>query len=164
VTNKPELYDDFSPINGLAALALLGVLVAVFAAADFGDPAGFPADASVTAGIGYALFNLSEAGIAGTTIPSEGFLVAFVVIAVALDVAIDGAIYLAEREEEKGFGRAVADGGRSLVGGAAPESVRDGADDDPASAAADSASEAAADDSASEPTDPSSEPDDGGER
>ena len=76
------------------------MLLVAIATSAFGDPVGFPADASITANLGYALF-----GLPIQTIPAESFLVALIVIAVALDVAIDGAVYLARREpaeEESG--------------------------------------------------------------
>jgi NADH-quinone oxidoreductase subunit J len=81
---------------GIAALALFGVLAWVFVNANFGNPAGFPEGASVLDSIGYAMFNIQ----APDAIPSEGFLVAFIVIAVVLDAALDGAVMLASREEE----------------------------------------------------------------
>nr|WP_231741290.1 hypothetical protein [Halorubrum sp. CBA1125] len=78
------------------------------------EAAGFPADASVVHNLGYALFDLGEYGVA--TIPSEGFLAAFLIVAVALDVAVDGAVYLAKREEDGSIiaavGQAFTDGGR----------------------------------------------------
>ena len=99
--------------------AAVGILFAAMAltalSADFaGGAAGFPADASVVHNIGYALFNLGAYDVA--TIPSEGFLAAFLIAAVALDVAVDGAVYLAKREEGgsiiSAVGQAFTDGGR----------------------------------------------------
>jgi len=87
--------DRSSLVPGLAAVALFGVLAVVFARASFGDPAGFAAGESVTASIGYALINVQHPD----AIPSEGFLVAFLVIAVVLDAALDGAVLLARRDE-----------------------------------------------------------------
>jgi len=82
---------------GVAALGLFVVLAAVFLRAPFGDPAsGFVGDAGITASIGYAMFNIQ----APDAIASEGFLVAFIVIAVVLDAALDGAVMLASREAE----------------------------------------------------------------
>ena len=61
--------------------------------------------------IGDALVALDEAA----SIPSEGFLAAFLIVAVALDVAVDGAIYLARREDDgsvvAAIGEALTDGG-----------------------------------------------------
>jgi len=106
-------------IPGIAALALFGVLVAVIlnAAGGFGDPAGFPAGESVVHNIGYALFDIELGGI-----PSEGFLAAFLIIAIALDVALDSAVYLAKQEEDGSVVSALTDGGRD-VGTDAPNTA-----------------------------------------
>ncbi|MFC7186223.1 hypothetical protein [Halorubrum yunnanense] len=94
---------------------LFGTMALTTLSADFApEGAGFPADASVVHNIGYALFNLGAYDVA--TIPSEGFLAAFLIAAVALDVAVDGAVYLAKREEDgsiiSAMGTAFTDGGR----------------------------------------------------
>ena len=103
----------------IAVGALFALLAATVNAATFGfEGAGFPADASVVHNIGYALFNLGAYDIA--TIPAEGFLAAFLIAAVALDVAVDGAVYLAKREED---GSVIA-----AVGGAFTDGGRDGGD------------------------------------
>ncbi|MFC6771487.1 hypothetical protein [Halorubrum pallidum] len=82
--------------------------------AEFGAVSGFPADASIVHNIGYALFDLGEYDVA--TVPAEGFLATFLIAAVALDVAVDGAVYLAKREEDGSIvaavGQAFTDGGR----------------------------------------------------
>jgi NADH-quinone oxidoreductase subunit J len=111
--------DDSSERRGrvvpaVAAGLLFGTMALTALSADFAaDGAGFPADASVVHNIGYALFNLGAYDIA--TIPSEGFLAAFLIAAVALDVAVDGAVYLAKREEGGSIiaavGQAFTDGG-----------------------------------------------------
>ncbi|GAA0553621.1 hypothetical protein ABNG02_10125 [Halorubrum ejinorense] len=97
-------------VGALFALIAATVNAAAFEAA----PAGFPADASVVHNIGYALFDLGAYDVA--TIPAEGFLAAFLIAAVALDVAVDGAVYLAKREEDgsivSAVGQALTDGGR----------------------------------------------------
>ncbi|WP_128478026.1 hypothetical protein [Halorussus pelagicus] len=115
-------------LPGIAALALFAVMAWVFVGANFGDAAGFPEGASVVASIGYAMFNIQ----APNAIPSEGFLVAFILIAVVLDAALDGAVLLASREEdgqivsalrsgaveqESADGEVVADGGERTDGG-----------------------------------------------
>lgn len=92
-------------VPGLAAVLLFGAMAVAFLNAEFGAPEGFPEGESIIHNIGYAMFNLDLGAI-----PSEGFLAAFLIIALALDVAIDASIYLAKREEE---GRVV-----SAVGGA----------------------------------------------
>ena len=89
-------------LPGLAAVALFVVMTVVFVTAPFGPAAGFPEGESIVMNLGYALFDLELGGI-----PAEGFLAAFLIIAVGLDVAIDSAIFLAKREEggrfEAGF-------------------------------------------------------------
>jgi NADH-quinone oxidoreductase subunit J len=111
--------DDESRGSRIAPAIAVGGLFAVLAATVTGAgfdarPAGFPADASVVHNIGYALFDLGAYDIA--TIPAEGFLAAFLIAAVALDVAVDGAVYLAKREEDgaivSAVGQAFTDGGR----------------------------------------------------
>jgi len=98
----------------LAVTALFAVLTTVVlgAAGSFPDPTGFPADASIVHNIGYALFDIGLGEI-----PAEGFLAAFLIIALALDVALDAAIYLAKREDEGSIVSALTDGGRDIVAG-----------------------------------------------
>lgn len=93
MTTRPEFPVGRHLLPGLVAVAIFGLLAFVALRADLGDPAGFPADASVTFDIGMALLN------APTTIDTEGFLLAFILIAFVLDAALDGAVYLAGREE-----------------------------------------------------------------
>lgn len=94
MTTKPQPIDlDRSAIPGLAAFALFVVMATVFVTAEFGTPTGFPAEESVVGGIGDALLGITNANF----VP-EGFLVAFIVIAIALDAALDGALMLAKRD------------------------------------------------------------------
>lgn len=102
--NRPRLAEDLSPAAGIAALALFGVFAAVFLAAEFGAPTGFEADATITEGIGYALFDL----VGQSELATEGFLFAFITIAIVLDAALDGAIMLARRDDEE---QTLPDGG-----------------------------------------------------
>jgi len=99
------------PVIAVAALFVVMALTAL--SAEFGAVTGFPADASIVHNIGYALFGLGEYDV--TTVPAEGFLAAFLIAAVALDVAVDGAVYLAKREEDGSIvaavGQALTDGG-----------------------------------------------------
>jgi len=81
-----------SKVRGLAAVALFAVMAAVFFAAEFGDVAGFP-DGSITASLGYALFDLD-----GAAVPSEGLLAAFEIVDLVLVAALVGAVMLARRE------------------------------------------------------------------
>lgn len=93
MTTRPRLHTG-GKAAGVAAVGLFGFLAAVFLTAGFGAPQGFP-EGSVTASIGYAMFNLPAGDIGG-----EGFLVAFIVVAIVLDAALDGAIMLAKKDEE----------------------------------------------------------------
>lgn len=93
MTTRPQLHTE-SKAAGVLALALFGFLSAVFLTAGFGTPAGFE-EGSITESIGYAMFNLPAGDIAG-----EGFLVSFILIAIVLDAALDGAVMLAKRDEE----------------------------------------------------------------
>jgi NADH-quinone oxidoreductase subunit J len=98
-------------LPAFAVTGLFAVLAATTFSAGFGDATGFPADVSVVHNVGYALFNITEVA----SIPSEGFLAAFLIVAVALDVAVDSAIYLARREDDgsvvAAIGEALTDGG-----------------------------------------------------
>ena len=93
MTTRPRLHRG-SKVTGLLAVGLFGLFAAVFLTAGFGTAEGF-ADGSVTRSVGYAMFNLDAGGI-----ESEGFLVAFITIAVVLDAALDGSIMLAKQDEE----------------------------------------------------------------
>jgi NADH-quinone oxidoreductase subunit J len=93
MTTRPELRVGSHLLPGLAAVALFGLLTFVFLTSSFPAPTGFPADANITANIGYALFNIEAGGV-----PSEGFIVAFFTIAIVLDAALDGAVLLARRD------------------------------------------------------------------
>ncbi|SEN93480.1 NADH-quinone oxidoreductase subunit J [Halorientalis persicus] len=106
MTTRPRLADDANWVAGIAALGLFAVLAIVFLGSSFGSAAGFP-DVSITAGIGYAMFDL----IGQTVIESEEFLVSFIVIAITLDAALDVALMLASRDEDSAS--AITDGGRS---------------------------------------------------
>ncbi|WP_256392371.1 NADH-quinone oxidoreductase subunit J [Natronoarchaeum rubrum] len=104
---KPEFRVGSHLLPGLVAVALFAVMATVFLTAGFAAPAGF-GDASVMEAIGYALLNIDV----DNGIPVEGFLFAFILIAVALDAALDGAIMLARREEDDSLTSALqTDGG-----------------------------------------------------
>jgi len=106
---KPEFAENANFQNGLAAGALFLVLAAVFVQATFPEPAGFPEGASIVAGIGYALFDLTEQ----SPVPTEGFLAAFEIVDVVLVGALVAAVMLASRESEgvSGMLTALTDGG-----------------------------------------------------
>ncbi|MFC6906156.1 proton-conducting membrane transporter [Halalkalicoccus tibetensis] len=93
---KPKLQLGSHLLPGLGAVALFCVLAFVFVTSSFPAPQGFPADANITANIGYALFNI-EAG----EVPAEGFIVAFFAIAIVLDAALDGSVMLARNDDEE---------------------------------------------------------------
>jgi len=100
MTSRPEFADDLNFVPGLAAVALFAVMAAVFVGAGFESAtAGFPADVSVTASLGYVLMDLNGTSLAEAT---PGFLAAFIIIAVLLDAALDGAVFLADREDQGG--------------------------------------------------------------
>ena len=89
--------DSRSPsrlLPGLVAVALFGVLAATFLNAPFGSPQGFSGAGSITASIGYAMFDLS-----GGAFDSEGFLVSFEIIDIVLVAALAAAVMLAKTEE-----------------------------------------------------------------
>jgi len=104
--SRPRLRLGRHLLPGVIAIALFGVMASVFLTASIGDPAGF-GDASVIESIGFSLLNIAD--VEGT-IPTEGFLAAFIVIALALDAALDGSIMLARRDEGDETGMR-ADGG-----------------------------------------------------
>ncbi|MFW5956790.1 MAG: hypothetical protein ACOCQY_05245 [Halorhabdus sp.] len=93
--SRPQLVRELHLGRGVAALALFIVLAVVFVTAEFPSGGGFEAGVSITAGIGYALIDLVDQ----SPLVSEGFLVSFVLIAVVLDAALDGALLLARRED-----------------------------------------------------------------
>jgi NADH-quinone oxidoreductase subunit J len=108
-TTRPELDLGRHLAPGIAAVALFVVMAGAFITAEFPEPQGFPADANITASIGYAMFNLDFGAV-----PSESFLVAFLIIAIALDAALDGSLILARRETDGKTVSLLTDGGREL--------------------------------------------------
>ncbi len=105
MTSRPHFRIGSHLAPGVVAVALFLVMAYVALGADLPTAAGFPAAESVTENIGFALFNVP------TTIPTDGFLVAFILIALVLDAALDGAVLLARREEEGEMVTALAGGG-----------------------------------------------------
>ena len=92
MTTRPRLHRG-EKAAGLLAVALFAFFAAVFLTSGFGTSEAFPSG-SITASIGYAMFDLP-----GGDVPGEGFLVSFIVIAIVLDAALDGAIMLAKKDE-----------------------------------------------------------------
>ena len=97
LTTSPELNLGSHLVRGIGAIALFAVLALVVVRATIGAPSGFPADASITASIGYAMFNLE-----GGNVPAEGFLAAFEIIDVVLVAALVAAVMLGTREKMGG--------------------------------------------------------------
>lgn len=106
MTSKPNIKRDLDVVSGLAALALFVVMAAVFLNAAFDAPAGFEEGASVTASLGYAMFNITGEFV---PIAGEGMLAVFLIIALVLDAALEGSIMLARRETDER--EPVTDGG-----------------------------------------------------
>jgi len=109
MVSRPELKEDANYVNGLAAAVLFVVFAAVFLTAGFGEAASFAEDASLVAGIGYALMDLqTEAAVS-----VEGFLATFEIVGVVLVAAVVAAVTLARREGDgEGIVTALTDGGR----------------------------------------------------
>ncbi|MDQ2051978.1 hypothetical protein RBH26_15990 [Natronolimnohabitans sp. A-GB9] len=122
MTTGPKLRTGKTLVPGLLAAALFALMALIVLNTSFQPLAdgGFEAD-SITAAIGYALLDLEplqeSAGVTGT----EPFLAAFLLIAVALDAALDAALVLAKREEEGQPVAALASSGPD-DSGAAPDS------------------------------------------
>jgi NADH-quinone oxidoreductase subunit J len=96
MTTRPRLADfNRGVVTGVAAVALFGLMAAVFLTAQFEQPSGFPADISVVKSIGFAMFDITAEDV----IVGEGFLAVFLIIAIALDAALDGSLMLAERDD-----------------------------------------------------------------
>ena len=111
MTSRPRLATNVNYVNGIAALALFAVLAYVFVTAGLEPPRGI-GEGSVVASIGFAMFDMLEL-VPDSHGNTEGFLVAFLTIAVVLDAALDGAVMLARREDEMGPETAT-DGGRPV--------------------------------------------------
>ncbi|WP_321112880.1 NADH-quinone oxidoreductase subunit J family protein [Halorussus salinisoli] len=99
VSTEPDvgIDDRGRKLPGVAALGLFAVMAWVFVGAEFGEAAaGFGSDGeSITASIGYAMFNIP----AENAIPSEGFLIPFEIIDLVLVAALVGAVMLARRDD-----------------------------------------------------------------
>ena len=116
MTTRPKLRLGNHLLPGLIAVALFGLFAFVFLTASFPSPQGFPADANITANIGYALFNIDAGGV-----PAEGFIVAFFTIAIVLDAALDGTVLLARRDVDQTPDEVVPDRSQFETGGAEHE-------------------------------------------
>ncbi|WP_226005707.1 hypothetical protein [Natrinema salinisoli] len=132
MTTGPKLRLGKTLVPGLLAVGLFAVmaLITLNTAFEPMSQGGFP-DVSITAELGYALFGFDELQTIGGT---EPFLAAVLLVAVALDAALDASLVLAKREEggepvsalssageasssSEGAEPAVADGGTRSEGG-----------------------------------------------
>ena len=95
MTTRPHLKLGRHLLPGLVAVALFVVLAVTFLTESFPAPVGFPGDGSITASIGYALFNF-DAG----AYPAEGFLATFEIIDLVLVAALAAAVMLAKTEAD----------------------------------------------------------------
>ncbi|WP_137289889.1 hypothetical protein [Natronorubrum halophilum] len=102
MTDGPKLRLGPSLLPGVLAVALFGLMALVVLNTPFEPMAdgGFPGVESITAGIGYALFNLEALQEANGVPGTELFLAAFFLVALALDAALDASLVLAKREED----------------------------------------------------------------
>ncbi|MFA9501808.1 hypothetical protein ACERIM_03395 [Natrinema sp. H-ect1] len=96
MTTGPKLRLGKTLVPGLLAVGLFAVMALITLNASFGGMEGFPEGISVTAELGYALFGYDELQTVGGT---EPFLAAVLLVAVALDAALDASLVLAKREE-----------------------------------------------------------------
>jgi NADH-quinone oxidoreductase subunit J len=109
MTTRPQLDLGTHLIRGTAAVLLFGVMAVTVLGANLGSPAGFPDVTNITAGIGYAMFDISDDVVTSTG--TESFLVAFIIIAFVLDAALEGAVMLARREDDDAAAAASSAGG-----------------------------------------------------
>lgn len=94
MTTRPQLRIGRHLLPGLIAVGLFIVLASIALISSFPSADGFPDNAHITAAIGFSFFNI-DAG----DVPAEGFLAAFLIIAIVLDAALDGAVMLATRDD-----------------------------------------------------------------
>ncbi|RQG97254.1 hypothetical protein [Natrarchaeobius chitinivorans] len=102
MTNRPELRLGGALAPGILAVVLFGLMAMIALNTGFSpEMEGFEGVDSITAEIGYAMFDLDALQSTEGSIPdTEAFLAAFLLIAVTLDAALDASLVLAKREEE----------------------------------------------------------------
>ncbi|MHC3439415.1 hypothetical protein ACYJ1Y_15335 [Natrialbaceae archaeon A-gly3] len=135
MTTGPKLRLGSDLVPGLLAVALFAAMSLIVLNTGFTQMEGFP-EMSVTAEIGYALFDMTalqttEGAMAGT----ERFLAAFLLAAIVLDAALDASLVLAKREEEGETVTALSSTPTSSVSGASSGgrgAAADGGEDDSA--------------------------------
>ncbi len=81
-------------LAGVGAIVMFGTIAGAVYGSPFDDAVGFSGEA-VIEGVGLALVN------APTDLATIGFVVPLVLLAIVLDAAVDGAIYLARRETDE---------------------------------------------------------------
>lgn len=96
-TTRPEFRRGPELLPGLIAAILFAVIATVVVRTPFGASEGFPEGVSIVAHIGYAMFDMHHLMAEGMT--AEPFLVAFILVAILLDAALDASLVLAKREE-----------------------------------------------------------------
>ncbi|PSQ31696.1 hypothetical protein BRD20_10590 [Halobacteriales archaeon SW_8_65_20] len=97
---RPRLYTSSKQAVGLVAFVLFGVFAAIFLTAEFADPATYAGNTgSIIEGIGYAMFSLDAGPFAERT---DGFLIAFEILDLALLAALAGAVMLGKRDSTEG--------------------------------------------------------------
>ena len=106
MTSRPRLRLGPHLLRGSGAVALFGFIASVVIRTPFVEGTGFPADAHITAAIGYALFDLQ-----GGDVPSEAFLVPFEIVDVVLVAALVAAVMLARRDVGGRIAGALRSGG-----------------------------------------------------
>ena len=135
MTNRPRLHTSGTLAPGLLAVVLFAVMATIAWTTQFGEMSGYPDGIAITSEIGYAMFNLEalQSG-EGAISDTEPFLVAFILIAIVLDAALDASLVLAKREEggepvsplasqrdaRPASGGAVADGGHEPTSSVGP--------------------------------------------
>ncbi|MFA9425164.1 hypothetical protein [Natronorubrum sp. A-ect3] len=102
MTTGPQFRVGKTLLPGLLAVALFGMMALIVLNTSFASMAnaGYPDGIAITSEIGYAMFDLdvlqSTEGSIGAT---EPFLASFLLVAIALDAALDASLVLAKREE-----------------------------------------------------------------
>lgn len=95
MTTRPHLRLGRALVPGVLAVVLFLVMTLIVLNVPFGTPEGFDAGASITANVGYAMFDMTPL----QEIDSEPFLASFLLAAIVLDAALDASLVLAKREE-----------------------------------------------------------------
>ena len=101
MTTGPKLRLGSDLVPGIIAVALFAAMSLIVLNTGFSpEMEGFP-ETSITAEIGYALFDMTALqSTEGAIADTERFLASFLLAAVVLDAALDASLVLAKREEE----------------------------------------------------------------